>query len=165
MTESRMYAIQLEKKLIEEFRQKFQDKLGYAPVVLTRVETNESSVPIMSLQQLEEYFQPFLPYLYGKKATLFTKSRKRELVELRMMFCFLAKSMRYTLGTIGHFLGGRDHTTVIHSVSTFLDLMETNDQFKAKFLEILNYIKENHESSTLDQLDTIQSKPEPVVLP
>ena len=151
MIEPRTYAVQLEKKLIDEFKEKFQEKVGYCPVILTRVETNEFSIPMMSLEQLAEYFDPFLPTLYDKKLTLLSKSRKREVVELRMMFCYLARSMRYTLNTVGMFLNGRDHTTVIHSVATFINLMETSEGFRKQFLDILTHIKENHEPSTLDE--------------
>lgn len=165
MTESRVYAVQLEKKLIDEFKQKFYEKLGYEPVVFTQVETSPYAIPMMSLQQLAEYFEPFLPYLYDKKLTLFCKSRKREVVELRMMYCFLARMMKYKLETVGQILGGRDHTTVMHNVTSFTNLMETNDQFRVKFFEILNHIKENHESPNMDQLDQTQHKPEPVILP
>lgn len=165
MTESRMYAAHLEKKLIDEFKERFLEKIGYEPVILTRIETNEYSIPVMSLQQLEEYFEPFLPSQYGKKLTLFSKSRKRELVELRMMFCYIARSMKYKLTAVGQFMGGRDHTTVMHNIATFQNLMETNELFRFLFLEILKYIKENHEPSTLDNLNQIQSESQPALLP
>ena len=165
MTESRQYAIMLEKKLIDEFKDLFREKLGYVPIVVTEVETKQYSIPIMSLDQLAEYFTPFLPFQYGKRLALPSKSRKRELVELRMMFCYLARSMRYTLDTVGNFLGGRDHTTIMHNVSTFLNLMETCDEFRIRFSDILHYIKENHESSVMDQPDPTQRESEPAILP
>lgn len=165
MTQSRMYASQLERKLIEEFKLKFQEKLGYLPIVLTKIDTGEFYIPLMTLDQLIEYFEPFLPHHHGRQLTLHSKSRKREIVELRMMFCYLARSMKYNLGTIGHKLGGRDHTTVIHNVSTFINLMETSDQFRSKFQEVLTYIKQNHEPSTLDQFNTSQRLSEPALLP
>lgn len=164
MTESRVYAVQLEKKLIDEFKQKFNEKLGYEPVVFTKVENSPYAIPIMSLEHLAEYFEPFLPYLYGKKLTLFCKSRKREVVELRMMYCFLARMMKYKLETVGKMLGGRDHTTIIHNVTCFTNLMETNDQFRDKFFEILNHIKENHESSNLDKLNQAQCESKSLIL-
>jgi hypothetical protein len=164
MTESRIYSIQLEKKLIDEFKEKFIDKIGYEPTVITKVENNEYYIPMMSLEQLAGYFEPFLPTLYEKKLTLDSKSRKRELVELRMMFCYIARTMNYKLTTIGDFIGGRDHTTIIHNVTTFLNLIETSELFRFQFLEILNYIKENHESPTLDKFNQTQREPELALL-
>ena len=163
MIDTPMYAIELEKKLIAEFKFQFEEKLGYTPVVLTKYETNEYMIPFMSLNRLARAFEPFLPTLYDNKITLYSKSRKREIVELRMIFCFLARSMRNTLGTIGDFLGGRDHTTVIHNITTFVNLMETNEQFKNQFFEIINHIKQNHESSIMDQSNTTQCLPEPAL--
>jgi hypothetical protein len=164
MTESQMYAAALEKKLIEEFKEKFREKLGYRPVVLTRVEIGTTYVPVMTLDELISCFDPFLPEHFGRKLTLYARSRKREIVELRMMFCYLARSMKYNLGTIGEKLGGRDHTTVIHGVNTFVDLIETNEQFRNKFQEILNHIKQNHESPDLDEFNTSQRISEPALL-
>jgi chromosomal replication initiator protein len=117
----------------------------------------------MTLEQLFKYFDPFLPTHFGKRLTLPSKSRKREVVELRMMFCFLARSMKYKLGTIGELLGARDHTTVIHNVSTFLNLMETDEQFRSKFQVILNHIKQSHESPDLDESNTSQRLPQPAL--
>lgn len=160
MTESQSYAANLEKKLIEEFKQKFQEKLGYTPIVLTKIKTGESYIPVMTLDELIECFDPFLPINFGKKLTLMSKCRKRELVELRMMFCYIARSMKYNLGVIGNKLGGRDHTTVIHGVNTFVNLIETSDPFREKFQKILNHIKENYEPSALDKSDKAQREPE-----
>jgi hypothetical protein len=163
MTESRLYAAQLEKKLIKEFKEKFQEKIGYTPIILTKIDTGDFYIPLMTMDQLIKYFDPFLPSEFGKKLTLPSKSRKREVVELRMMFCFLARSMKYKLSTIGERLGARDHTTVIHNVSTFLNLIETDEQFRTKFQSILNHIKQNHESPNLDEFDTSQCLPEPAL--
>jgi hypothetical protein len=155
-----MYAARLEKKLVEDFKQKFQEKLGYIPVVLTKITTEGFYIPTMTLDELVDYFDPFLPYEFGKKLAIASKSRKRELVEVRMMFCYLARSMKYNLGTIGQKIGGRDHTTVIHGINTFINLIETSESFREKFQQILNHIKENHESSTLDKSNKAQCKSE-----
>lgn len=163
MTESRTYAAHLERKLIEEFKQKFQEKVGYTPIILTKIDTGDFYVPLMTMDQLMKYFDSFLPLQYGKKLTLPSKSRKREVVELRMIFCFLARSMKYKLSTIGEFLGARDHTTVIHNVSTFMNLIETDEQFRSKFQLILNHIKQSHESPDLDESNTSQRLPQPAL--
>jgi hypothetical protein len=161
-----IYASNLEKKLIDEFKQKFKEKLGYQPVVLTKIFIdNNFSIPLMSLEQLSHYFEPFFVEDEGKKIELFTKSRKREVVELRMIFCFIARQMNYTYKTIGQHLGDRDHTTIIHNVMTFKNLIDTDDTFTEKYTQILNHIKVNHEPSTLDQFNEIQCESESLVLP
>jgi len=58
------YAIQLEKKLIEQFKDSFYEKMGYYPTVITRVQTDmDQYLPMMSLQSLEDFFQPYLTIL------------------------------------------------------------------------------------------------------
>lgn len=167
MTETRRYANQLEKKLIGEFKQKFQEKIGYTPIVLTTV-NNEiaEGLPLLSLDELQECFTPFLPKRHGKVLKLGSKARYRELVELRNIYCAIARMMRYTLTHVGESLGGRDHTTVLHNVETFKNLVVIDEAFKQKYIQILNHIKEQgYEPSVVDEPDQVQHQPQPAVLP
>lgn len=68
------------------------------------------------------------------------KSRKRELVMLRQAFCFVfTKSIFFTsLKAVGSYIGDRDHTTVIHSNQTFIDLVDSGD---AAATDLYNYLK------------------------
>lgn len=164
--DSKMYALQLEKKLIEQFRQTFYDKLGYYPMVVTHVQVDSNyRLPLMNLQSLHDMFDPFLPYRYERKLTLKSKCRYRELVELRNIYCFLARTMGYSLAAVGESLGNRDHTTVIHNVACFKNLMETDESFRQKYLTILTYIKQQYEPSAMDDVNQVQREPEPAVLP
>lgn len=154
MNECKTYALNLEKKLINEFKQKFRDKMGYSPFVITKVSIDDiHSIKLMSLDELADYFKPFVPHQKGRKTTLTSRSRKRELVELRMIFCFIARNMKYTYTSIGLFMGGRDHTTVLHNLSCFRNLIETSEEFREKYLKILNFIKQSHESSDLGKFN------------
>ena len=59
---------------------------------------------------------------------VFRKSRKRELVltrQVSMIFIRRFDSLS-KLVSIGDFFGGKDHTTVIHSLKTIQNLMETD---------------------------------------
>jgi hypothetical protein len=160
------YAIQLEKKLIEQFKDSFYEKMGYYPTVITRVQTDmDQYLPMMSLQSLEEFFQPFLPTKYGRIVRLQSKDRYREIVELRSIYCFLARQLGYSLISIGESLGKRDHTTVIHNVSSCKNLLQTCEAFRQKYLTILTYIKEHYESPTMDNANQVQCEPEPALLP
>ena len=69
---------------------------------------------------------------FNKKFTvkdLRSPSRKRELITLRQAFCYIHKhkSLFPSLEACGEFLGGRDHTTIIHSHRTFQNLLDTRD--------------------------------------
>jgi chromosomal replication initiator protein len=170
--ETSYYAIRLEQKLIQEFKTKFREKIGYEPVVMTKVhmdviqDNQVTHIPVLTLQELLEKFEPFLPEVYGYTFRLQSKSRKRELVDLRAMYCRIAKSMKYPLSQIGKVLGDRDHTTVIHALRMFDGQMKYNPAFKDQFNRILESIKiYPNESPDLDVLNQEPSESEPALLP
>jgi len=71
-----------------------------------------------------------------------SKIRKREIVQARQISMYLAKSYtNSSLKSIGHFFGGRDHSTVIYACQTVEDLIETDKQFKAYVQDILKKLK------------------------
>lgn len=152
------YKKKMEQQLIDEFVEKFEEKIGYKPTVITDKGVTPEGLIVLTLNELEDYFTPFLPTIFGKKVTLSSKDRTRSLVELRCMFCFVARSMNYTLKTIGQYLGGRDHTTVIHNIVTFRNLYETEETFKRKYNIILNNIKREYEPSNLEHIDQMESE-------
>jgi hypothetical protein len=137
------YIEKTEKQLIESFLERFHEKMGYYPTVITKNDIEQKSLHLLSLHELELYFDPYLPIVYGKKLPLSSKLRIREIVELRQMFCYIARSIGFSLKTIGQFLGNRDHTTVIHNVRTFHNLVETEEVYKEKYNKILKKIKED----------------------
>lgn len=138
--------------LIYDFMEKFRKQCGYYPTVITReaVVENKEGIKLLTMNELSDYFDDFLPSLYNKTLRLNTKLRNRSIVELRFMFCYIARSMRFTLTDIGKFLK-RDHTTVIHALNMFHNLYQTDEAFRFRYTTIINSIKENqHESQSLD---------------
>jgi hypothetical protein len=158
------YASRMEQKLIDEFKQKFYEKLGYYPMVVTKVGSGEDLLPIMALHELEEIFEPYLPTISGKRLSLRDKARNREIVELRQIFCSIARQMKYSLKSIGSHVGGRDHTTVIHNTTTCNHLVETDEQFKIKYLTIIKRIKEKYEPAPMDVMHQEQYQPKSDIL-
>lgn len=157
MVDTKTYASHLQDRLIEDFKTKFHEKVGYVPIIITKVYIDdENELPLMTLQKLADCFDPFMPELYGSRLSLTSSSRKRELVELRNIFCAVARMMRFTLKSIGSFLGGRDHTTVLHNVTVFNNLIQTSESFRTKYITILTYIKEHYESSALVEFNQEQ---------
>ena len=58
-----------------------------------------------------------------------SKSRKREIVLARQLYCFyMCFYTKLSLKRIGETIGGRDHTTVIHSRQTIIDLLDSLDE-------------------------------------
>lgn len=146
---------EVETLLIYEFMEKFREHSGYYPTVITRqaIVENKEGIKLLSLNELSIYFNEFLPKIYNKVINLDSKLRNRTIVELRFMFCYIARSMRFTLTDIGRFLK-RDHTTIIHALTMFHNLYQTDEAFRFKYTTIINSIKEKqHESQSLDDLD------------
>lgn len=57
--------------------------------------------------------------------------RKRELVWARQLYCYLAKKFTsLSLNQIGEVIGGKDHTTVIHSNTTANNLIKNHADLK-----------------------------------
>lgn len=54
------------------------------------------------------------------------KCRKREYVLARQILATV-ESKNHTLKDVGDFIGGRDHTTIIHSRDTIKDYVDTDD--------------------------------------
>lgn len=85
------------------------------------------------------------PYIRSRICTLLqvpedklnTGTRKREVVEAKQIGHFFSKKLtKDSLATIGSQIGDMDHCTVLHSIKTVNNLLETNKEFKAK-LELL----------------------------
>lgn len=72
-----------------------------------------------------------------------SRSRNRTLTTLRHTFCYVNSRNKYfsTLVQCGKFLGGRDHTTVIHSIQLYQDMVDIKDPI---FLDIHKQLKENN---------------------
>lgn len=71
-----------------------------------------------------------------------SKSRKREIAQARQVAIYLTKSLTdLSLKAIGQRFGGRDHSTVIHSIQAVEDLIKTDRNFKQQMEEIQKKVK------------------------
>lgn len=119
------YEKMLIKQLVEEFQDRFYEKIGYRPKVLLNKNTEK---PRLTIDTLEEVVSSYLPDPFVTNGwTMQSSCRKRDVVMLRQIFCYIAKNQGYALKTIGNKLGNRDHTTVIHSVRVASDMIDSND--------------------------------------
>ena len=71
------------------------------------------------------------------ESVLHSKSRKREVVQIRQMAMFLAKKHTdISASKIGHLIGNRDHATVLHACKIMKDLVEVNQEVKEEVEKI-----------------------------
>lgn len=74
------------------------------------------------------------------------KTRKQEIVEARQIAMYLAKQMtKSSLKTIGLHFGGRDHSTVIHAITTIEERLDTSPKHK----QIVNDIRHQIELASI----------------
>lgn len=82
---------------------------------------------------------------------VFGKSRKREVVMARQVFGYFARNyLGMKLSAIGRFLGGKDHTTVMHGNGKVKEFLAIGDDLVCNVVERINAeIKAKHEQEIL----------------
>lgn len=76
------------------------------------------------------------------EAAIHTKTRKREIVQVRQIAMYLAKKHTdHSSSKIGQLIGNRDHATVLHACKMVKDLIDVDKSFKAEIDEIETSIK------------------------
>ncbi len=83
---------------------------------------------IANIQQIvSDFFNISIDHIIGK-------TRKRNIVVARQLGMYFAKKLTtLSLKEIGKHFGNRDHTTVMHSIKTINDLIDTDTLFKETF--------------------------------
>jgi hypothetical protein len=168
------YEERLELKLIGEFKRLFYRKMGYEPVVISRnhkeidpEKKGHSDLKPVNLRVLREWFEEITPFKNGARMPLDSKKRYREIVQVRMVYCFIARMMGHSLVRIARSIS-RDHSTIIHNVDTFKNLMETNPQIIELYKEIFQHVKqklENYDPKLLECSNQAQDNDESALLP
>jgi chromosomal replication initiator protein len=80
---------------------------------------------------------------YGvSQQNVFSRSRKRDYVVVRQISMYLAqKYTKMPASRIGQLIGGRDHSTVIHSCDTIEKRLKVDKTFYAELSSIENSFK------------------------
>ena len=109
-----------------------------------RPKTKTKTTGAMKMDAIMEiicnYFQVTPEYIRKKK-------RNRDIVAIRQILMYFLRQKTFsTLDEIGLFCSEDkefpfDHTTVSHSTTTVLNLIETNDEYRQDILDIQNKIK------------------------
>lgn len=93
----------------------------------------------ISIENIQNYVGEFFGIDSNK---LRDKTRKQEIVEARQIAMYLSKKMtKSSLKTIGLHFGGRDHSTVIHSISTVEDRLKTSSKHQQILKDIQHQIE------------------------
>ena len=82
-------------------------------------------------------------YYKMDESVLHTKSRKREIVQVRQVAMYLAKKHTdVSASKIGHLIGNRDHATVLHACKIVKDLIGVDKGFKSDIDSIESSLKQ-----------------------
>jgi chromosomal replication initiator protein len=90
-----------------------------------------------------EFIQKSVSEYYGIDIVdLKAKTRKKEIVIARQVSMYFCKEFtNHSLKSIGYHFGGRDHSTVIHAITTVNDIMETDSSFRNTVNELKKKFK------------------------
>jgi len=111
--------------------------LSLAKAVLRNfIKTSSRELDIDAIQKMVSSF-------YNISAgDLMSRSRKQEIVQARQITMYLAKKFtQSSFKSIGDHFNGKDHTTVMHSCQTVKNRLETDPDYREKFLELQHKVQ------------------------
>lgn len=143
------YRTKLSKILIDRFQEEFIEKVGVKPSIYVPMLRHGSRTRALALRDLRDEIDTFIEQDGRNPKTIASKFRYKNLLELRMIFCFIARRMGYSLKAIGAQLDGRDHTTILHTLTSFENLIHTDDRFRDLCDIVLTHLQlENIDGTT-----------------
>ncbi len=105
--------------------------------ILGKKTTNkQKEMTLESIQKtVAEYFKISAEQIVGKGKTV-------EVASARQIAMYIARNYTtYSLKTIGKFFGGRDHSTVIHSINKITDLLNQDSLLKFRVDELIKKLQ------------------------
>lgn len=92
-------------------------------------------------------------YLGVSPMKIYSKTRKREIVQARQLVQHFAKKYtRLSLAKIGFETGNKDHATIMYANKTVKDLVESNKDFEADYQIMDDEIKGRLKNKTIAEL-------------
>lgn len=143
MTNERTYI-----RLTETFQHLFKDRPNLLKEInnVLRDEFVGKKDSIYMYSSFEELFDSVCFVTQMPKEKIIAKNRSIEVVSIRQFITFKCKEIfgsRYSLKEIGKRLGNRDHTTMIHSIESYKNRIESKDGLMLSILQIWNRYTEN----------------------
>ena len=84
-----------------------------------------------------------------KFTDIMQSKRSITLVDIRRIYCYQVRDkLGWSLKEIGLSIGKRDHTTIIHNIKTYLDIYDTEDEFRSMADKISHEIECSSEEYT-----------------
>lgn len=127
---------------IESYKKAIEEATGKECIIIL-VDQIDTLLTLLSLEEILEVVERRL-----RKNSKGIKARVRqpEIVNLREIFCLLAKKAGYSLTDTGTFLDNRDHTTVIHNLKECQNHLDTEPEFVELYNQIRQEVFQEYES-------------------
>jgi hypothetical protein len=88
---------------------------------------------------------------------LMETNRKRCVVEARMMYAYILRELNYSLSRIGMSLK-KDHTTIIHYLTAFRKLLETDKELLRNYHKCRDMFMEDRDPELIKKRDDLKSE-------
>jgi hypothetical protein len=141
------YQRKLALSMISKFSREFAEKTGLNVNIhvpeFVKLENNNVK-HLLTLPKVEQLFLECIPPELRLEVKLSCRSRKRNIVDLRTMFCSIAYKLNFTLSDIGRYIN-RDHTTIIHLNRKAEDLLATDDRFASLYNSITYQMSKHYD--------------------
>jgi len=126
----------------------------------TTPETSESSIPeSISLSDFggeDDIVETLSEYFGHNKEDIIRHSRRKEIVDVRDLVVYLLREYgEMSYPAIGRLLGGRDHTTIIHSYKKTKERIAKNPDSATKLEDLINKVKAIKERKLRIETDLI----------
>lgn len=128
-------AVNMTQKFIKEFKEKTGLKVMVHITELGNIDQENVLKHLLTLEKVEKIFLMCLPPEMAEDFRLRSRSRKRDQVDIRSMFCAIAYRLNFTLSDIGRHID-RDHTTVIHLNRKADNLLDIDERFASIYNSI-----------------------------
>ena len=146
------YRYKVARKLINSFIKDFKEKTGLKATVMANdliiSKENDFLKEFISLDGFEESFLKAYPIAYGANNPLSDKTRKRTVIDVRCVFCHIAREkLGFSTVALAKYLN-KDHTTILHMTIRANNLLDTEDRmFSGIYYKTLENLKKLYDQS------------------
>lgn len=116
-------------KLISSFKKKFLELTNSVPLIKIEEHVKYNRIELENLENIINTIIPkSLTVDYPEVKSIVTKLRRRELIDLRAIFCYHANLNEYNHSQIAAYLK-QDRTNVYNSINMYRKLISYDDTF------------------------------------
>lgn len=161
MIDTYKYAQKLSEKIINRFKKEYYDKIGLMPTVAVYGLDNID----LKMEEIEDVVNSFIPIKYKNLYTIKSPTRKRDILNLKKIFIKISRDeLKKKVKEIGRYLNGIDHSTVVVAYQVHHDLVETDENYKQLYENVLEKITLYKNESTIVQY-TEETRDNPESIP